>query len=286
MEIPIGRPGERAGVHGRSPYGGNLLLAPHELATGLQQTGFDRCTTASNHSNDLGPAGIASTLDAFDSVGISHTGTARTAEESAAPRGVVVGGVAVAHLSFTRYSNTNRPADGWRLDFAGSVHRIATDVREARANGAEVVIVSLHISRELASEPSAADRAFVTDLTAEVPIDLIVEHGPHVIQPVEQVNGAWVFWSVGNFVSGMGQPGATRYGPPTLDGLLAQVHFEEQGGGGFLATPTAVLICNEIVDRTVYPALATLARPAISNALRRQLESCVARARVVVPDLT
>jgi poly-gamma-glutamate capsule biosynthesis protein CapA/YwtB (metallophosphatase superfamily) len=37
-------------------------------------------------------------------------------------------------------------------------------------------------------------------------IDLLVEHGPHVIQPVEQVNGTWVYWSVGKLISGMGIP--------------------------------------------------------------------------------
>ena len=114
----------------------------------------------------------------------------------------------------------------------------------------------------------------------------MVEHGPHVIQPVEQVNGTWVYWSVGNFVSGMGQPGATRYGPPTLDGLIATARFEEVSPGRFVVTPTPVLICNEIFGRTVYPALATLADPTTSPALRSQLEACVARTRPIVPGIT
>jgi hypothetical protein len=66
MEIPIGTPGERPGLYGRSPNGGGQLLAPNELAGALAAAGFDRCSTASNHSWDLGPAGIDSTLAALE----------------------------------------------------------------------------------------------------------------------------------------------------------------------------------------------------------------------------
>jgi poly-gamma-glutamate synthesis protein (capsule biosynthesis protein) len=52
MEMPIGATGERPGEYGRSPFGGNLILAPYEIADGMRRTGFDRCSTASNHSND------------------------------------------------------------------------------------------------------------------------------------------------------------------------------------------------------------------------------------------
>ena len=83
METPIGRPGGGYGFAGRSPFGGNLLLAPNEIAGGLRNVGFDRCSTASNHANDLGPAGIDSTIAALNAVGITTTGTARSEDESA-----------------------------------------------------------------------------------------------------------------------------------------------------------------------------------------------------------
>jgi poly-gamma-glutamate synthesis protein (capsule biosynthesis protein) len=108
-------------------------------------------------------------------------------------------------------------------------------------------------------------------------------HGPHVVQPVELVNGTWVFWSLGNFVSEMGGPGATRYGPPTRDGLLARARFEETAPGRFATSVDAVLICNEVTSRTVYPSLETLSRADIDPDLRLQLEACVVRTRPVVP---
>jgi poly-gamma-glutamate synthesis protein (capsule biosynthesis protein) len=82
MEIPITAPGGKVGWVGKSPYGPNLLAAPHEVAGGLAATGFDRCSTASNHSWDLGAEGVRTTLEALDGAGIGHAGTARSPAEA------------------------------------------------------------------------------------------------------------------------------------------------------------------------------------------------------------
>jgi Bacterial capsule synthesis protein PGA_cap len=283
MELPIGQPGQRAGIYGRSPYGGNLLLAPYEIAAGLRSAGFDRCSTASNHSNDLGAAGIDSTLVALDEAGLAHAGTARTPAESAVTT-FQVSGVTVAHLSYTRYSNSNATSEPWRMQFAASVSQVAADVATARRIGAEVVIVSVHISQEMLPEPTPDDRAFITELTSAARIDLVIEHGPHVVQPVELVNGTWVYWSVGNFVSGMGWAQTGRYADPrTLDGLMATVLFTESTPGHFTVEQIPVVLCNERVSRLVYPAYRTLADPATAPALRSQLAQCAARSAAIVP---
>jgi len=285
MEIPIGVPGQRPGVYGHSPFGGNLIAAPFEVAGGLRAAGYDRCSTASNHSNDLDPAGIDSTLDALDAAGISHDGTARAPAESA-PTTFVVNGVRVAHISYTTYSNTVLPADAWRLHFTKDPAVVAAAVDTARAQGAEVVIVSVHISQEMLTAPTDDDRAFITAFTQMSHVDLVIEHGPHVVQPLEQVNGTWVFWSVGNLVSGMGWHVTGKYADPrTLDGLIASARFTETSPSHFETDPAAVLLCDEHASRTVYPVTRTLADRTISADLRTQLEQCVARSLPVVPNL-
>lgn len=284
MEMPIGAPGERPGVYGQSPFGGNLILAPYEIAEGLRRTGFDRCSTASNHSNDLGEPGIDTTLAALDAVGITHSGTARSRAEST-PSILTVNGVRVAHLVYTRYSNTVLPSDPWRVSFAASPAQVAADITAVRAAGAEVVIVSLHLSKELQPAPDPVDRQFVTDLTALAHVDLVIEHGPHVIQPVEIVNGAWVYWSVGNFISGMGTAASGKYSDQrTLDGLAASARFTETSPGTFSVEPWPVLLCNEPFTRTLYAPVTALGDqlPAI---VRSELEACLRRSNVVVAPL-
>jgi hypothetical protein len=285
MELPIGRPGAFAGVYGRSPFGGNLLLAPHEIARGLADAGFDRCTTASNHSNDLGVDGINTTLDAFDEVGISHAGTARTEAESRI-RLFTAKGIRIAHMSYTTYSNTVRPGEPWRLDYITSPDAVVADVAEARARGAELVFVSLHVSKEMRRDPWPADRTLVEEIARRSDVDLVLMHGPHVVQPVEMVNGTWVYWSLGNLLSGMGMPGATRYGPPTLDGLLAWVSFTEVRPGRFEVERHNLLLCTEIFGRVVHPGLVAIEDPTLSPSLRAELQACIDRERPVVSPLS
>jgi poly-gamma-glutamate capsule biosynthesis protein CapA/YwtB (metallophosphatase superfamily) len=284
-ELPIGRPEQSSGVYGRSPFGGNLLLAPFEIASALAATGFDRCSTASNHSYDLGDAGIISTLDALDAAGISSVGTARTPDDTNPPL-IDVAGIGVGHLSFTKNWNTV-PPQGWMLDRAISVEQVAGDVADVRAAGAELVIVSLHVGKELLTEPTAADRAFVTDLTAASLVDLVIVHGPHVIQPYEVVNGTPVYWSLGNFVSGMGRPGTGRYEDlRTLDGLLASVRFTEGAPGSFSAEAQAVLICNEQQSRVVRAPIRELASSSGSEQTRAELQRCIDRTVPIEADIS
>ena len=285
MELPIGLPSDRAGVYGASPFGGNLLLAPYEIAAAMKRVGFDRCSTASNHSNDLGVAGMDDTLAALDAAGVSHVGTARSPGEATTTL-LTVNGVRLAHLSYTRYSNTTLPIEPWRVNFAASPAQIAADVDAARQQGAEVVVVSLHIYQELLPAPLPDDRQFVTDLTALTHIDLVVEHGPHVVQPVEKVNGTWVYWSVGNLISGMGTAGRGVYADPrTLDELAATARFTETAPGVFSVEPWPVLLCNEPFGRRVYAPVTALADPTLNPFVRSALQDCIARTISLVPDL-
>lgn len=288
VELPMNAPGAPPLNLGRSPYGGNRLVSPYETAAGVAATGFDRCSTASNHSNDIGAPGIDQTLAALDATGVSHVGTARSpAEADAAAQLVTVNGVRVAHLSFTRYTNTDvNGLAPWQLNYVlDDVQRAIDAVRAARAAGAEVVIVSLHLRIELQRGPTADDRAFVTALTAAAPVDVVVLHGPHVVQPVERVNGALVFWSVGNLISGMGTAGSGRYADQrTLDGLLAGVRISEASPGRFTTEAWPVVVCVDPASRTVHAGVTELANPATPPALRQVLQACVDRTRELVPD--
>lgn len=280
MELPIGRPGAHAGNIGRSPFGGNLLIAPYELAAGARAAGFDRCSTASNHSYDASVDGIVSTLEALDANGLSHTGTARSANE-ATPRVFDVDGVSVGHVSYTRASNTVRPSQFWLQSYASTSSEVINDVRALRSGGAELVIVGLHIPQEMLRSPNTQDRVFANAITAGADIDMVVHHGPHVIQPLEIVNGTPVFWSTGNMISGMGLANSGRYTDQrTLDGLLATVLFDEADDGTWTAYPSAVAICTDPVTRIVRPARDALGGP-LSQRERNELAACLQRTEAV-----
>ncbi|HET9141028.1 CapA family protein, partial [Actinophytocola sp.] len=99
LEVPLAAPG---GVLSGYPR----FSAPAEVAAGLAATGYDTCSTASNHTMDRGAAGVTSTLDALDAAGVRHTGSARSAREAATPLIMEVHGVTVAQVSYTFGFNT------------------------------------------------------------------------------------------------------------------------------------------------------------------------------------
>lgn len=192
---------------------------PASIAAALASAGYDRCSTASNHTNDRGVAGIDATVAALEAAGIAQSGMARTPAE-AIPDVFVVDGIRLAHLSYTYGLNGRRlPAgQGWRTNLIDPV-RIVADARNARERGAELVIVSLHWGVEGTHLLSSQQRSVADAVTASGAVDLIVGHHAHVLQPIEMVNGRWVVYGLGNFLSNM--PTGAFPMPQSQDGAIA-----------------------------------------------------------------
>ncbi|MFD9573909.1 CapA family protein [Streptomyces sp. NPDC059982] len=200
-EIPYGRPG--------GPYTGYpLFKAPHQLADALRDTGYDSCSTASNHTLDDGYDGLVRTLDHLDRVGVKHVGSARGAEEAKAPAVLTAGGAKVAQLDYTYGTNgiplpAGRP---WAVNLIDR-ERIVADARAARAAGANVVVLSVHWGTEWQTAPDEQQRELAGALTASraadgLPdIDLVLGTHNHVPQPYEKINGTWVVFGMGDQVA-------------------------------------------------------------------------------------
>jgi len=232
LETPIAPPG--SALTSYPSFG-----VPAQIAQAVAWAGYDRCSTASNHSLDRGKAGIDATLNALDANGVGHSGTARSAAE-ASPKVFTVNGVRVSHLSYTFWFNGYRlwPDEPWRANQIDPT-RIVADAAAARAMGAEYVIVSLHWGTEGLSAPNDYQRAVAAAVTASGQVDLILGHHAHVVQPIQKVNGRWVAFGLSNFVSGMFPTG--RMGPRVADGMIAQFRVTERPQGGFSTSgPTVV----------------------------------------------
>ncbi|MEU2577607.1 CapA family protein [Streptomyces anulatus] len=195
------------------PYTGYpSFKSPPEVATALRTTGFDSCSTASNHTLDDGADGVRRTLDALDGAGIRHAGSARTAAEAARPTilpaGPGKGAAKVAHLAYTYGTNDiPPPADRpWTVNLTDE-GRIIEEARAARRTGADVVVLSAHWGTEWQDEPDATQLELARRLTASADggrpdIDLIIGTHAHVPQAYEKVNGTWVVYGMGDQIAG------------------------------------------------------------------------------------
>jgi poly-gamma-glutamate synthesis protein (capsule biosynthesis protein) len=176
---------------------------PPQVIDAVADAGFDRCSTASNHILDRGTQGIDATLKAFDRTGMTQAGTARNQREAAAMTTEVldVKGFKVAHLSFTEVDGLPAPSNQkWRVSEAGrSV--IKADIAKARKAGAEYVVVSIHDADELAYSPTVNQTKWDEWLLDEGGADLVVGTGSHVPEPLEERNGGFALFGVGNLIN-------------------------------------------------------------------------------------
>ena len=163
--------------------------APPEVATALKDAGYDGCSTASNHTLDMGETGVKRTLDTLDAAGIKHTGSARDATEAKKPVIYEVAGAKVGHVSYTfGFNGKQLPAGKPWLSNTLKADDIIAAAKATKAAGAEVVIASLHWGTEFVHEPTAAQKRDAQKLLNDPNIDLIIGHHAHVVQPFEKIN--------------------------------------------------------------------------------------------------
>ncbi len=230
LEQPLAKP--------EGPFTGYpIFSAPPGLAAGAAEAGFDACSTASNHSLDTGADGIDRTLAALDRQGISHAGTARTAEEAQRIPMTSAQGVPVAHLSYT-FSFNGIPLPEGRPWAANPIDpgRILADARRAKAAGAEVVLVSMHWGTEYQSEADPGQTGLAATLLASPDVDLIIGHHVHVVQPMARIGGKWVAYGLSNLTARFpdGSPEQTQ------DALAARFTFSRTGTGWAVTRAEAI----------------------------------------------
>jgi poly-gamma-glutamate capsule biosynthesis protein CapA/YwtB (metallophosphatase superfamily) len=199
------------------PHGYPSFRTPVALAAAIRATGWDACSTASNHTLDAGQHGVDTTLDALDRAGVRHAGSYRSRAASQQPLLLKAKGVRVAFLAYTALTNGQRAPHPWTLNMARA-RTILRDARRARRAGADAVIVNLHWGDEFRRAPTRAQRSLAATLTRSKYVTAVVGQHVHVVQPIRWVNGKPVVFGEGNLISSQN---AACCPAGSQDGLIA-----------------------------------------------------------------
>jgi poly-gamma-glutamate synthesis protein (capsule biosynthesis protein) len=167
----------------------------------LRTAGFDVVSLANNHALDAGKAGLAETIATLDAAGITGVVTQTTDNLRQAVR---------YHL--LAFDDSTVPLD---VEIAARSVAVAAE--------ADLVIVSVHWGGEYQAAPSPRQQ-LVAQALARAGADLIIGHGPHVLQRVEWIGKTLVAYSLGNLLFDQPYPLDCR------QGVILRVMRSAQGG--------------------------------------------------------
>jgi len=195
LENPVG-----AGT--RTPYDGLTFRAEPHTLDGLRDAGFDVLSIANNHMSDAGRQGVAITTDLLTKAGFHFTGAGINEQQARTPVLMEAAGNSIAFFAYgdPRFSNQVHFADERQAGIAlADAKNMKEDVAQARRNGADTVVISLHAGIEYLEKPDTLQQQLLYD-AADAGADLVLGHHPHVIQPLEKRGDTWIIDSMGNLV--------------------------------------------------------------------------------------
>ncbi len=136
-------------------------------------TGFTHLSLVNNHTLDCGQPGLDDTRNRLKELHIDWIDTSTP---------LVLSG---RDLTILAFDELETPA--------------AEIVRQVQSAKTNIVVVSIHWGIEYDHKPTERQRLLARRL-ANAGADLLIGHGPHVLQPVEWLDKTLVAYSLGNFV--------------------------------------------------------------------------------------
>lgn len=205
-----------------------LFNSPWEIGDAAIDAGFDIFNCATNHTMDMGWAGIEKELEYFsDKENVVALGINADEREYNTITYYEKNSITFALLNYTFGTNgISLPEDKpWCVNLLDE-EKVTADIKEAREH-ADVVIVFPHWGTENSHEVSDYQREY-TQLFSDLGVDIVIGCHPHVLQPVEWVTNETtgkkmiVYYSLGNFIS-------HQIELDQLCGGMAQLTIEKHG---------------------------------------------------------
>ena len=189
-----------AGSQGQADPGKPYSFRTAPLALSAFSRVFEAASLANNHAGDFGRADFVETLAGLAKTGVKTFGGGRSSTEAHQPLIIERHGIKIGLIGyldfFPRWFTAGPGLAGVAWLDADLARR---DIAQARAAGAEVVIVMPHWGME--DEPQANDRQpRLARALIDAGADAVIGGHPHVVQDHEIYQGKPIIYSLGNFV--------------------------------------------------------------------------------------
>ncbi len=190
--------------HSSEPESYPTFNSPVDIADDLVDVGFDIVSLANNHMLDKGAFGLRETYDNWKARNVTVVGCHEENDSGKYVTYIEKNGIKIGMVAYTY--GTNLGEDPAKQGLYASYLKyadVAGEIAEARTNS-DFVIVSVHWGEEGATTPSDEQKKYA-QIMADNGADVIIGHHPHVLQPIEWVEGAGgnktlCVYSLGNFL--------------------------------------------------------------------------------------
>jgi UDP-N-acetylmuramyl pentapeptide synthase len=224
---------QASGLDGRKDY--ILRGSPDPSIAALRNLNVGAVLLGNNHSMDFQEEGLLETLETIRTAGLACTGAG--ANRSEAQRAIVkeldVGGLPLKLAIISGYEfNSFHDALGF---YAGSrsagvnninIDRLREQIAELRSDGC-FVVVSPHWGLNYCFRNHAQGQMARRIVNAGA--DLILGHGPHMLNELACIDGVWTAYSIGNLIFNS-EGEYARHGVQPFS-LVAELEFSRQGQG-------------------------------------------------------
>ncbi|MDO4438699.1 MAG: CapA family protein [Eubacteriales bacterium] len=177
-------------------------LSPERINI-FTELGLDLVTLANNHSLDFGEAALLDSIDVLDKASIKHMGAGKNKKEAMEPVIVEFKGRKIGFIAASRVI----PVSSWAagkdkpgLFICYDSAELINSVKELESV-CDYTIVFLHWGTEKKTVPDS----YMEDMAENLVLsgaDAVIGSHPHVLQPIEIINGKPVVYSLGNFIFG------------------------------------------------------------------------------------
>jgi poly-gamma-glutamate synthesis protein (capsule biosynthesis protein) len=206
------------------------LAAPSAAIEGLEFSGFDLMTNATNHALDCGQVGscgsdaMLATNENLRAAGIQVVGSGADLAEARQPVVLAIDGVRFAFLGYDDIQTLYHAEPG----LAGTAPLDEAYVQEdvaAAAQVADVVIVMPHWGIEYQAEPTERQRT-IAAAAVNAGADVVLGNHAHWVAAAEVLGDAFVAYGLGNFVFDQ------DWSLETQQGVVMELAFHPDGQGG------------------------------------------------------
>ncbi len=178
--------------------------SPRDLAYDVLDAGFDVVNLATNHMLDQGSSGLYNTIEFWNTLPVLTIGGYLNRADFDNIRILEKEGIKIAFLSFTYSTNGLRLKSGYDIVIPYEDEEVIRKQIIKANELADLVFVSMHWGTEYSFKANENQKKLAA-MMAELGVDVVIGHHPHVLQPIEWIesgeNRMLCAYSLGNIAA-------------------------------------------------------------------------------------